>query len=86
MALIENSPNADSYLAQFIFSRLPYPLRHAIFAAHATRKTRLFTVPNANGSAPTSNSQPPHAMRKVFSAKLESDYSSANLVLKNLGI
>ena len=40
----------------------------------------------SNGGAPASNSQPPHAMRKVFSAKLEADYSSANLVLKNLGI
>jgi len=45
MALIENSPNADSYLAQFIFSRLPYPLRHALFAAHATRKTRMPATP-----------------------------------------
>lgn len=40
---------------------------------------------NANGNAPTSNSQPPHAMGKLFGTNLR-QIISANWALKNLGI
>ena len=84
MALIENSPNADSYLAQFIFSRLPYPLRHA-FCRPRNTQNKIACNYNANGNAPTSNSQPPHAMGKLFGTNLR-QIISANWALKNLGI
>lgn len=84
--LLKNSPN----IATFTYSIFPcFPCAthcNIPFLSRQNPQSQRAGRQKSNGGAPASNSQPPHAMRKVFSAKLEADYSSANLVLKNLGI
>ena len=73
-------------LTQFSHASLALPTATFLFYRGNNPQSQRAGRQKSNGGAPASNSQPPHAMRKVFSAKLEADYSSANLVLKNLGI
>lgn len=85
MALIEKFSKCGFLSCAIYFFPVALPSAPCPFYRPRNTQNKIACNSNANGSAPTSNSQPPHAMGKLFGTNLR-QIISANWALKNLGI